>query len=64
MTIEEAKELQRITSKLSQICGTSKKISRATGKSSYVVDGAPGENRTPNLMVRSDALNPIEPRAH
>src|SRR5260370_20696130 len=26
--------------------------------------GAPGENRTPNLMVRSHALYPIELRAH
>ena len=27
-------------------------------------NGAPGENRTPNLMVRSHALYPIELRAH
>jgi hypothetical protein len=27
-------------------------------------DGAPGENRTPNLLVRSQALYPIELRAH
>jgi hypothetical protein len=26
--------------------------------------GAPGENRTPNLLVRSQALYPIELRAH
>ena len=27
-------------------------------------NGAPGENRTPNLLVRSQALYPIELRAH
>jgi hypothetical protein len=31
---------------------------------SRLENGAPGENRTPNLMVRSHALYPIELRAH
>jgi hypothetical protein len=30
----------------------------------FAKDGAPGENRTPNLLVRSQALYPIELRAH
>jgi hypothetical protein len=33
-------------------------------KQTLQADGAPGENRTPNLMVRSHALYPIELRAH
>src|SRR3979411_2283252 len=42
------------------------KYSRASGSKTLSDrgDGAPGENRTPNLMVRSHALYPIELRAH